>query len=190
MLKELLTNTRACRRFKEDVAVSRAMLIELVDMARISASAGNLQPLKYVLSWEPAKNALIFPSLEWAGYLTDWSGPEKGERPAAYIVILGDTTITESFGCDHGIAAQCIVLGAREKGLGACILGAVRRKDLKSSLKIPEHYKVLLVIAVGISKETVLIEEAGLGSPIKYWRDSNGIHHVPKRSLSEVILEI
>ncbi|TFH12446.1 MAG: nitroreductase family protein [Lentisphaerales bacterium] len=190
MIKDLLKNTRACRRFKEEVPISHATLRELVDLARISASSGNLQPLKYILSWESAKNSLIFPSLEWAGYLTDWPGPEKGERPAGYIIILGDTTITQSFGCDHGIAAQSIMLGARGNGLGGCILGAVRRKELMRTLKIPACYNILLVLALGAPKETIVLEEAGLGSQINYWRDRDSVHHVPKRSLSEIILEI
>ena len=109
---------RTYRRFYQEVTVEHQMLRELVDLARLSASAANLQPLKYILSCESQKNALIFPHLGWAGYLKDWQGPSKGERPSAYIIILNDTRIGQSSGCDHGIAAQSILLGAAEKGLG------------------------------------------------------------------------
>ncbi|MCK4418968.1 nitroreductase family protein, partial [Candidatus Aerophobetes bacterium] len=116
MIRDSIIKNRSYRRFYEEVSIKLETLRELVDLARLSSSAGNLQPLKYILSSDPQKNALIFPHLAWAGYLKDWSGPCEGERPSAYIIILGDKEITHSFGCDHGIAAQSILLGATEKG--------------------------------------------------------------------------
>jgi nitroreductase len=163
-------------------------LKELVDLTRYCASAANLQPLKYILSCEPENNASIFGHLGWAGYLTGWAGPVEGERPSAYIVVLGDTTVTKSFGCDHGIACQTILLGAAEKGLGGCMIGSVRRKELRQAFSIEEHLEILLVIALGKPKESVVIESVGPAGDIKYWRDEEGIHHVPKRSLDEIII--
>ena len=89
-----------------------------MDLARLSSSGANLQPLKYVLSNEPDKNEIIFRHLKWAAYLKDWNGPEEGEEPSAYIIVLGDKEISGTFFWDHGIACQSILLGAREKGLG------------------------------------------------------------------------
>ncbi len=148
-----------------------------------------MQPLKYVLSCEPQKNALIFPHLAWAGYLKDWPGPCEGERPSAYIIILGDTRISKSFGCDHGIAAQSILLGATERGLGGCIIGTVQREQLHKALDIPSAYQILLVLALGKPKEKVVLESVGPDGNIKYWRDSKGVHHVPKRALDDIILD-
>lgn len=189
MLKELVLKNRSYRRFHQKFTIDRETLIELVDLARLSASALNLQPLKYMLSYDPKKNALVFQHLAWASYLKDWPGPEEGERPSAYIIILGDTEITKSFGCDHGIAAQSILLGATEKGLGGCIIANVKRRELSEALKIPPRYEILLVIALGKPKEKVVIEPVGPDGNIRYWRDSEGIHHVPKRSLSEIIVD-
>jgi len=112
----------------------------------------------------------------------------EGERPAAYIVILGDKGITQNFGCDHGIAAQSILLGAREKGLGGCMIGSITRDRLRELLNISDQYDILLVIALGKPKEKVVLEEAALGGNIKYWRDAQGVHHVPKRRLEDIIL--
>ena len=160
----------------------------LVDLTRYCASAANLQPLKYILSCEPEMNASIFPHLGWAGYLTGWDGPSEGEKPSAYIIVLGDTTVTKSFGCDHGIACQTILLGAAKQGLGGCMIGSVRRKELRQVLSIQEHFEILLVIALGKPKEHVVIEPVGRDGNIKYWRDDEGTHHVPKRSLDEIII--
>ncbi len=189
MIRDLVIKNRSYRRFYQEVAIERQTLRELVDLARLSAAAGNMQPLKYILSCKPQKNALIFPCLAWAGYLKDWPGPSEGERPSAYIIILGDMQITQSFGCDHGIAAQSILLGATERGLGGCIIGTVQREKLRKALDIPSLYQILLVLALGKPREKVVLESVGPEGNIKYWRDSEGVHHVPKRALDDIILD-
>ncbi|MBW2107596.1 MAG: nitroreductase family protein [Deltaproteobacteria bacterium] len=188
MLADLVKKNRSYRRFHEDVTVEETTLRELVALTRHCASAANLQPLKYILSCDRETNALIFENLAWAGYLKDWSGPEQGQRPSAYIVVLGDTRVTKSFGCDHGIACQTMLLGAVERGLGGCMLGAVKRKALREALDIPAHLEILLVLALGKPRETVVIDDVGPGGDIKYWRDAHDVHHVPKRSLDELIV--
>ena len=187
-MRELLLTNRSYRRFYQEVDIKLETLRGLVELARLSASAMNLQPLRYVLSCEPQKNSLIFAHLGWAGYLKDWPGPCEGERPSAYIVMLGDTEISRSFGCDHGIAAQSILLGAIEKGLGGCIIANIQKQELRRALEIPPRYEMLLVLALGKPRETVVIETVEPGGDIKYWRDSNGVHHVPKRPLTDLII--
>lgn len=188
MIRDLVVATRSIRRFHQDVAVDQETLRGLVDLARLSASAANVQPLKYILSWEPQKNARIFPLLAWAGYLKDWPGPVAGERPAAYIVMLGDKRLRQSFETDQGIAAQSILLGATEKGLGGCIIASIQRRELRELLAIPEHLEILLVLALGKPKEKVVLEPLGPEGDIKYWRDAEAVHHVPKRALEEIIV--
>lgn len=189
MIKKLIIKNRSYRRFHQDKAVNPDTLRGLVDLARLSASGANLQPLKYILSWEAEKNAKVFPHLAWAGYLKDWEGPVEGERPSAYIIILGDTSVSKNFGVDHGIAAQNILLGAVEKGLGGCIIGSIKRDSLRDALDIPERYEILLVLALGRPKETVVLETTGEDGDIRYWRDSESVHHVPKRRLDDIILD-
>ena len=188
MIAELVKENRSCRRFHEDHSVALKILEDLVDLARLSASSANLQPLKYILACQPEINAEIFSCLAWAGYLKDWPGPEAGERPAAYVVILGDTTISKDFGCEHGIAAQSILLGAREKGLAGCMLGSVNRKALREILNIESNLQILLVLAIGKPKEKVVIETVGPDGSIRYWRDAEAVHHVPKRALNDMIV--
>ncbi|MCJ7669470.1 MAG: nitroreductase family protein, partial [Dehalococcoidia bacterium] len=93
MIRDFILKNRSYRRFYEEVDIKLDILRELVDLARLSASAMNAQPLKYILSCEPKRNSLIFPHLVLGRYLPDWSGPCEGERPSAYIIILGDTEI-------------------------------------------------------------------------------------------------
>ncbi len=188
MIKDLIKRNRTYRRFYEDFEIKRNALEELVDLARLSASAANRQPLKYILSYKKNKNDIIFPTLAWAGYLKDWLGPIEGERPSAYIIMLYDTEINKNYWCDPGIAAQSILLGATEKGLGGCIFASVKRDELRSALKIEERYEILYVLAIGKPKEKVVLETVGPEGDIKYWRDSQGVHHVPKRALKEIII--
>ena len=188
MLRDLVIKNRSYRRFFQEQAIEIDTLRELVDLARLSASAANLQPLKYILSCTAEKNALIFPHLAWAGYLKDWSGPGEGERPAGYIIILGDKGVSKSFGCDYGIAAQSILLGATERGLGGCMIASIDRDQLHKDLEIPSYYEILLVLAIGKPKETVVIEMVGADGDVKYWRDSESMHHVPKRGLDDIII--
>jgi len=188
MIECMVRANRSYRRFHEDRPVDRSALRELVGLARLSPSAGNLQPLKYIISTDPEVNRKIFPTTAWAGYLQDWPGPAEGERPAAYIIILGDTKISKNFGCDHGIAAQSIMLGAAERGLGGCMIGSIERQELCRLLEISERYEVLLILALGYPKEKVVLEDAGPNGDIRYYRDSEGVHHVPKRPLDELIL--
>ena len=150
MLKSLILKNRSYRRFDESFKISREDLLEMVDAARVSASARNAQPLKYLLSWEPELNEKIFPNLGWAGYLKDWPGPEPGERPSAYLVQLNDTEITTQYFCDDGIAAQSILLTAVEMGLGGCIIASVKKEALSEVLELPEH---LIIIQVEVASD-------------------------------------
>ena len=188
MIRDLVIENRTRRRFYQEVAIELETLRELVDLARLSASGANRQPLKYILSCNPQKNALIFPHLGWAGALKDWPGPSEGERPSAYIIILGDTEISQAFGCDHGIAAQSIFLGATERGLGGCMHGSVKRDELREALGIPLRYEILLVLSLGKPKEKVVLETIKPDGNFNYWRDSDNVHHVPKRPLDDIII--
>jgi nitroreductase len=186
--RDLVLSNRSYRRFDESYRLERSILVELVGLARCTASAANRQPLKYILSADPETNKLIFPCLSWAAYLKDWKGPAPGERPAAYIVILIDEQITQDWWCDDGVAAQTILLGAVEQGLGGCMIGAIDKERLRRGLRIPARLAIRLVVAIGKPAEQVVIEDLEPGGDIRYWRDATGVHHVPKRPLSEIIV--
>lgn len=189
MLKDLVLKNRSYRRFYEEFPLDAEVLRELVDLARLSSSGANLQPLKYLLSTDGERNTRIFATLGWAGYLKEWDGPAEGERPSGYIVMLIDHAISKTPFWDHGIAAQSILLGAAERGLGGCMFGNVRRDELRDSLGIDGRYEILQVIAIGKPKEEVRLVPLGADGDVKYYRDAAGVHYVPKRSLDDIILE-
>ena len=190
MIKDLVSKNRSFRRFHQDAAVRRDTLRDLVDLARLSASAANQQPLKYIVSCDPDTNAAIFATLSWAAALKDWPGPSEGERPSAYIIVLEDTQLSNAFlKCDVGIAAQSILLGATEKGLGGCMIASIQREVLRGKFDIPAHLEIALIIALGKPKEEVVLEDLVSSGSVNYWRDETGVHHVPKRLLEDIIIE-
>lgn len=183
---DLVKKSRSYRRFHQKIPVDKAHLLKMVEAARFSPSARNVQPIKYALYSTPEQCEAIFPTLAWAGYLTDWDGPGEGERPPAYIVQLHDTTISDRYSCDHGITAQSILLQAVELGYGGCIIGAVKREELSDILQLPGHLKIINVIALGVPQEKVVVDDMQEGD-YKYWREPDGTHHVPKRTIEELI---
>ena len=190
MLKDLVIRTRSIRRFYEDVCVTEETLRELVDLARNTASTVNSQALRFKLITNENERETVFSNLAWAGLLKDWNGPEKGERPSAYIIILCDLSVGSNKHFDDGIAAQTILLGATEKNLGGCMFGSINRSRLASELNIDlEKYSIDLVLAIGKPKETVKIVDVGENGSTAYYRDSEGNHYVPKRSLEDLIIK-
>ena len=187
MIKDLITKNRSYRRFENSRKVTRIELEKLIELARLSGSASNRQALRFYLVNTALENEKVFSSLKWAGYLPDWLGPAPAERPSAYIIILKPAELTAYIGHDTGIACQSILLGAVELGLGGCMFGSVDRPSLQNLLSIPADHAIELVIALGKPIENIQIEQVS-NDDIKYWRDKNQTHHVPKRSLSELII--
>lgn len=190
ILSQLLKQDRSYRRFDENFKVDFNTLKQLVGLTRYCASGRNLQPLKYYIVCENEKCREIFPLLKWAGYLTDWDGPEKGERPSAYLIQCLDTSLTNNYLCDDGLQLQAITLGACALGLGCCIIKSFNAINLKEILGLHDHLTPLYVVAIGKPVEEVVIEDMqdeGKDS-IKYFRTPDQIHHVPKRSLEELLI--
>lgn len=191
MISELIRKCRSYRRFYQEIPIPEQDLLEMINNARLSASGRNMQSLKYIIIQSADKCNELFPLLSWAGYIKDQGGvPNEGERPSAYLVMLNDTRLSTNYYWDHGIAAQSILLTAVEQGWGGVIIASVAREKLINAWDIPGYFEILQVIALGKPKETVVIDPLGPDSDIKYWRDANGVHHVPKRPLNELIVKL
>lgn len=187
-LKGLVERNRSYRRFDEGVRISRERLESLVDLSRYCGSGRNLQPLKYVIVEEPGECEEVFGVCQWAGYLSDWDGPEEGERPAAYLVQVLDLDLTESLLCDDGLQLEAISLGAVAMGYGGCIIKSFNAVRLREILGLAGNLEPRYVLALGVPVEEVVIEPIE-GGDVRYWRDEEGKHHVPKRGLQEILVK-
>ena len=187
LLSHLLFHNRSTRRFRQSQRIEREELVNLIDLTRFVASGRNLQPLKYHPVVEEEVCGKIFPLLAWAGYYTDWDGPEEGERPAAYLIQCLDTSLTANSLCDEGLQLEAITLGAVALGYNCCIIKAFNAPALKEVLNIPEQLTPTYVVAIGKSKENIRLVPMNEDGDIKYFRDQEGAHCVPKRPLDELI---
>ncbi len=191
-IRELVEKTRTVRKFQQERTISEDFLRELLHCATMSGSARNGQPLKYMLVNDPKQCELLFPMLGWAGYLSDWKGPEPGERPSAYIVCLLDRSILK--GADHeahfdlGTATQSMLLAAADQGIYGCRIGNYS-KNIDEKLNVKKPLEVMLVTALGYPAEEVVLETVGAEGDIKYWRDKELVHHVPKRSVDDILVQ-
>ncbi len=188
-LFELLKKTRSYRRFHQDISIEPEVLSSLIRNTRYCPSAANLQPLRYMLVTNRDMNSRIFEQLRWAAYLKDWNGPVAGERPSAYIIILGKPKANSFLQWDTGIALQTLMLSLTEIGFGGCPFGAFNREALEEILDLPDEFRIELVLAIGKPKEQVVVIDA-IDDRIKYYRDEKQVHHVPKRQLSDLILRV
>ena len=188
MLKDLVKQNRSYRGFDENVKISREMLLELIDFARICPSAMNAQPLKYYLAPSGQDVAKIQPLTIWARKLASLNLPREGHRPTAFIVICADKNIKNpsTVGIDVGIAAQTIMLAAVEKGLGGCMIESFDHTGVAQALSLPENLAPVLVLALGKPDETVVLTDAQ--GDISYYRDEKDVHYVPKRKREDIVL--
>lgn len=187
----LIESARSVRVYDGDVEIPRETLEYLVDCARITPSAANMQPLKYKICCERDVVEKLQPLTRWAGYIKDRTLPPEGKCPAAFIVICHDETVSQPTAFSHmdiGIAAQSINLASREEGLGTCMIGSFDKDALKALLGIPESCIPMLIIAIGVPLEFPVLCSVDENGSIKYYRDERDKHFVPKRSLEEVLL--
>lgn len=191
--KSLVERTRTCRRFRQDQAIDLERLQWFIELARLSGSARNCQPCQYALINDADLCNRVFPYLGWAGYLSDWKGPSEGERPAAYILCLLNRNwlkgSEKEAHFDLGIASQNMLLGAATLGILGCRIGAFSPK-LAELFRLPEHLSLELVIALGTPGEEIVLEQMQSPEQVQYWRDEQQLHHVPKRPISDVIIDL
>ena len=186
---ELTHKARSCRRFDEAAGLPEGILDWLVECARVSPSGGNLQVLRYAIVSTKQGCDALFPCVKWAGYLTDWAGPEIGERPTGYVVLLEPGEKKGPYtDLDIGIVGQTIQLAATTQGIGCCMMAAFNPKDVIAALQLPAGITPRMVIALGKEKEVRVLEPLPADGSIKYWHDGQGVHHVPKRAFDSVVL--
>lgn len=185
MVSELIKKCRSFRRFNQDKRISFEQLYDIASNARYTPSAANLQRLRFALFTEEGDCNKIFSGLRFAGYLTEWSGPADSERPCAYIVIASECELDFNLAIDLGICAEAILLSATEREMGGCIFRSFNAEGLASLL--PTGLVPHVVIALGYPSEEVVIVDSKSGE-IKYFRDSEDRHVVPKLPLDKIII--
>ncbi len=60
------------------------------------------------------------------------------------------------------------------------------RENLREILNIPPHLEIGIVIPIGKPGETAVIDDIK-NNDTKYWRDNDSVHHVPKRTIDDLL---
>ncbi len=189
MIKDIAKASRTRRSFRPNVEISREVLVDLIDTARFCPATRNLQVLKYRLVTDKQELSDLLSLTYWAGSLGIKLPPDDHE-PSAFIVICHDTSIAPTsnlYSIDVGLCAQTIMLAATEMKLGGCMLGSFSADKVKKTLNLADHLEPQLVLALGLPDDTIELVEAVDGK-VKYYRDENNVHYVPKRPLEEIII--
>lgn len=187
MIIDIVEKTRSVRRFHQDKKVTTDQLRHLVEVARITASARNSQPLKYVIINNANLCEQLLNATGWAGSLPDGK-PKEGEKPTGYIVIFHDKNISQGSLWDQGIVSYAMMMAATEMGLGGCIIATIFR-DKMPDLGVEENLEPVLVLSLGYPNEQIKIVGVTDGAT-KYYRDENRVHYVPKRSMDEILVGV
>lgn len=186
-VSKALINRRTIRKFTQE-PIPHHDFLDLIEYARVAAYPANLQPLKFAIIDKKVLTDNVFPHTKWAGYLADGT-PKENERPTAYIAVLGDKSIKNSFEVEAGAAVTSMMLGALDKGIASCWIGALDRNEIMDILNLDkDNLELLYLLALGYpAQESQVCEFTG---NIKYFLDENHVLNVPKRPMDEILLEI
>lgn len=185
---KLLTERRTIRKFK-DTKIPETLLEKYINVARLSPSAANLQPLKYVAVTKNETVCDILKCVKWAGYLKGTYSPKNDEIPQAFFAVLNDKNVSSPYSqFDAGAAIMAISTAAEEDGIGCCIIGSVDRGEVMKILDIDESFEILYLVAMGYKKENPEYVEME-NDDVKYYLDNEKLK-VPKRKLCDVLIKI
>mgnify|MGYP000990055591 CR=1 FL=1 len=187
--QELICTKRTFRRFLQK-PVDDKIVEEMLNAARLAASAANLQPLRYAVVKSPEMAEKIFPLTRWAGYLAPEDGyPKEGERPVLYVLVLCDSRAGQKWHeVDAGLALGNMTLSAWAHGVGSCIIASVDREKAAALLNLPPELSIYMAAAFGYPAHRSSCTDMERDGGVKYTLDENRDYVVPKRKLSDMVL--
>ena len=144
---EAIQRRKSIREF-EDTAVPRETLQKLLEAARLSPSAKNIQPWHFIVVTDAEKRKALSKGL-FAKFL---------KNSPSVIVLCGDEIASPDwYIVDVALAGENMVITATDEGLGTCWVGSFDEKEVKSLLYIPDKLRVVALLAVGYAKEKVSV---------------------------------
>ena len=137
---ECLKTRRSVRSYKQD-SVDPAVIEDIVDCARMAATAINIQPWQFVVVTDRAMLAKI-------GSITD-HGKFIAEAPCCIAIFCEKVRYYLEDGC---AATQNTLLAARAHGLGSCWIAGDKKpycSQIGGLLNVPESHTLVSLIAIG-----------------------------------------
>ena len=191
MIKDLVKKSRSYRGYDESRKITREELLELIDCARFAPSSVNRQPFQYLPVYEQSGLEKVQPLTGWARALPQMKLPHPGKCPTAFIIICQNKDWDPDLNRyirDVGIVAQTMLLAAAEMDLGGIMIGNFSPERVSEALELPENIVPMLIVAFGKPDEKIVLTEVETGESLKYYRDEQDTHYVPKRKLKDIVL--
>lgn len=142
----VLKERRSVRQY-EAKPVPKEILEDIIDCARLAASANNTQPWLFVV-------------------VTNEEGKSEIARLATYGKFIASAGACVAVFCekdskykveDGAAATQNILLAAKAHGLGSCWVaghGKDYAEDVRKLLNVPEKYELISLVAIGYTNQT------------------------------------
>ncbi len=151
-----LMKSRQSDRKYLDRPVEREKIERITEAGRLSPSACNGQPWRFIVVDEPDLRREVASATESEVLRMNTF---VQQAPALIVIVREKSNFTSRAGdlikqkdysvIDIGIAAASIIYQATAEGLGTCIIGWFDEKKIRELLGIPKSKKVELVISVG-----------------------------------------
>jgi nitroreductase len=148
VLREIV-ESRNCTAFSDD-PVDSAVLERILEAGRLSPSAKNRQPWRFIVAQSPQVRERLFS----ASYQQD----HVGQAPV--IIALCTTNVDYrmpngqySYPMDIAMAASFMLLQAESEGLGSSMIGTYDEAEVKDILSVPYSMRVPLLLLLGKKKE-------------------------------------
>ena len=174
-------------RFYQQKPVPTEDLRFMIEAARQTSSASNLQRLRFVVVTTPSTVQEVFSKTAWAGLVKPRRTPVAGVTgPAAFIAVTVPENANSIVAADAGAAIQSMQLAAWSRGLGCCWIGSIDKAAMKQILQVPEGREVMFVVSVGYPAESPCSEDVHSVDKLAYYLDETNRLHVPKLALEEI----
>lgn len=186
-LDTLLRKNRSHRAFDTSYTVAMRQLETIVSVNAKLPSGRNAQTLRFKLLDAQGGGEDFCRFLHLGGYLPELHLPVPGTEPKAFIIVCSTEPESPIVDIDLGISLQSMALKAVEIGLNALIVRAYNKKEIKETLGLPSD--PLAVLAIGKGTETIVLDKVPAGSDLRYYRDADGVHHVPKIAVADLLIQ-
>jgi nitroreductase len=163
---DLVRSRRSVRNYLNK-EISSSNYEKCIEAARLSPSACNSQPWKFVVVSKKSLRDKIATTVFSGAYKMN----AFATNAAGYIAIVSERPkIAASLGAflrfisfrqiDAGIACSHLILQAQALGIGTCILGWFNERKLKRIISVPRSKKIILLIALGYPSDTTPSERS------------------------------
>lgn len=140
---EAVQERRSIRAY-QDKPVPREKLEKILEAGRLAPSARNCEPWHFIAVTDAEKRKRLSKGM-WAKFVA--------QAPLVIVACGNKKASPDWYAIDTALAVENMVLTAIGEGLGTCCVGSFDEKDVKTILKVPENFEVLVMLSVGYAGE-------------------------------------